>query len=149
VDDDLKDLEPPKIGRPYALEADAATLKNIRLLGSLQCTTLESAGHLGVAENTFLAFLKREPEARDAYEHGKQSRLVSLRSDQFKQARTNATMAIWLGKQYLGQKDKTEVEHSGSVDVNYARQRLRDRLNGVEVVSPAVTNGTGEGPSVH
>lgn len=40
---------------------------------------------------------------------------MSLRRSQFRIAETNATMAIWLGKQYLGQKDypKEELEGGG------------------------------------
>jgi hypothetical protein len=34
---------------------------------------------------------------------------MSLRRWQMKMAQTNATMAIWLGKQYLGQSDRQEV----------------------------------------
>ena len=36
---------------------------------------------------------------------------MSLRRTQFKLAEKNPTMAIWLGKQYLGQRDNIEVEH--------------------------------------
>ena len=43
-------------------------------------------------------------------EHGKQS----LKRMQFKAAEEgNAALLIWLGKQYLGQKDKVETEHTG------------------------------------
>lgn len=35
---------------------------------------------------------------------------ISIRRYQFKQAETNPTMAIWLGKQYLGQTDAKEEE---------------------------------------
>lgn len=34
---------------------------------------------------------------------------ISLRRKQFRMAESNAAMAIWLGKQYLGQKDKSEL----------------------------------------
>ena len=37
---------------------------------------------------------------------------ISLRRYQFKQAETNGTMAIWLGKQWLGQRDHDEVKDS-------------------------------------
>ena len=37
---------------------------------------------------------------------------ISLRRWQFKMAEKNVTMAIFLGKQYLGQTDKTETEVS-------------------------------------
>lgn len=39
---------------------------------------------------------------------------VSLRRSQFQLAEKNPTMAIWLGKQYLGQTDKQEVALSAS-----------------------------------
>lgn len=34
---------------------------------------------------------------------------ASLRRDQFRMAKSNASMAIWLGKQYLGQKDIPDI----------------------------------------
>ena len=36
--------------------------------------------------------------------------MISLRRSQFKLAEKNATMAIWLGKQYLGQRNHKEEE---------------------------------------
>ena len=35
---------------------------------------------------------------------------ISLRRTQFRMAETNVSMAIWLGKQYLGQRDSAEIE---------------------------------------
>jgi hypothetical protein len=35
---------------------------------------------------------------------------LSLRRNQIRMSETNPTMAIWLGKQYLDQKDKSEVD---------------------------------------
>jgi hypothetical protein len=47
------------------------------------------------------------------YKIKRQGGKVSLRRQQFKIAETNAKMAIWLGKQYLGQVDTlVAVEHS-------------------------------------
>ena len=37
---------------------------------------------------------------------------VSLRRFQYELARSNATMAIWLGKQWLGQKDLQVVDQT-------------------------------------
>lgn len=46
----------------------------------------------------------------EAKEAGQLSGKASLRRMQFKTAESgNATMQIWLGKQYLGQKDKQDV----------------------------------------
>lgn len=41
---------------------------------------------------------------------------ISLRRSQFRMAEVNPTMAIWLGKQYLGQTDKQEVTVSTEED---------------------------------
>ena len=41
--------------------------------------------------------------------------LISLRRIQFKLAEKSPAMAIFLGKNYLGQADKQEIEHSGSI----------------------------------
>ena len=41
---------------------------------------------------------------------------MALRRSQWKMAERNATMAIWLGKQYLGQKDV--VEQKSDVKLN-------------------------------
>jgi hypothetical protein len=35
---------------------------------------------------------------------------MSLRRSQFRLAEKNASMAIWLGKQYLGQKDDKQID---------------------------------------
>jgi hypothetical protein len=47
----------------------------------------------------------------DVYKKKSSKGKISLRRTQFKMSATNATMAIWLGKQQLGQRDI--LEHSG------------------------------------
>ena len=42
---------------------------------------------------------------------------ASLRRRQFEMAKSNPTMAIWLGKQYLGQADKQEITGKGGKDI--------------------------------
>lgn len=42
---------------------------------------------------------------------------LSLRRFQFQQAEKNPAMAIWLGKQYLGQRDK-QIEEEQDISVN-------------------------------
>lgn len=100
-------------GRPPKLQADQGTLKNLGGLGAIQATTRECAAFLDVSEPTFIKFLSDRPEAREAYEHGKQRGLTSLRRSQFRLAEKNAAMAIFLGKNYLGQSDKQDHQHSG------------------------------------
>ena len=50
----------------------------------------------------------------EVYAEKRQKGRASLRRSQFRLAEKSATMAIWLGKQYLGQKD--QVEASVAVD---------------------------------
>ncbi len=130
-------LAPNKGGRPPKLTADKATLDILEGMGQIQCTTKEAACVLKVAESTFLRFLSDNADARDAFDMGKGQGLQSLRRTQFKLAETNAAMAIFLGKNYLGQTDKQEFEHSGGIDVSHARQRLRDKVAGVVAAGTA------------
>ena len=69
---------------------------------------------LNVSEATFFEFLKREPKARETWDNGQHTGKASLRRTQFRMAETSAAMAIWLGKQYLGQKDKSELSGDAS-----------------------------------
>lgn len=64
---------------------------------------------LGVARETFEQFLGRDIKGREAWENSKEIGKASLRRTQFKLAETNVAMAIWLGKQLLGQRDVTEL----------------------------------------
>ncbi len=74
----------------------------VEKLGQLQCTYSECATFLSIPEGT----LKRRKDFRTAYKKGAESGKISLRRSQFKLAEKNAAMAIWLGKQYLGQKEQ-------------------------------------------
>ena len=87
------------------IRPDEKTLDTIEGLAKIQCTQGEAAGVLGVTRQTFIAFLDRHPVARNRWEAGLESGKASLRRNQFKMAQTNAAMAIWLGKQYLGQRE--------------------------------------------
>ena len=92
-------------GRKPALVADDKTLRTVEGLARIQCTQAEAAGVLGVTRETFHQFLKAHPAARETWDLGLESGRASLRRNQLKLAERNAAMAIWLGKQYLGQRD--------------------------------------------
>ena len=113
MEDPQADLPKNVGGRPPKLQADEATMKQIGGLGRIQATTRECAAWFGVVENTFLKFLNDNPEARQAFDDGKQVGLTSLRRTQFRLAEKNAAMAIFLGKNYLGQTDKHDLQHTG------------------------------------
>lgn len=125
-------------GRPRCLENDAPTLRLLSACGRIQCTTKETSAFFGVAEQTLLSFLSQFPEARAAFDEAKEFGKLSLRRAQLRTALAgNPTMQIWLGKQLLGQVDKSEVEHSGGLDVSYTQQRVRDKASAVVGASEA------------
>lgn len=95
-------------GRPPALVSDERTLLQISNLASMQCTQAEAAAALGVSRVTFGKFLGKDQKARQAWDNGAENGKVSLRRYQFEMAEKNPTMAIWLGKQWLNQTDKSE-----------------------------------------
>lgn len=104
-------------GRPKGstkLKPDDETFKNINGLARIQCTQREAAAVLGVEERTFHSFLQLHKKARDAWEEGRDQGRASLRRMQYKAAEGgNVTMQIWLGKQLLDQRDKSDGIVSG------------------------------------
>ena len=76
-------------------------------LCALQCTLQEIASAFDCSEDTIERWCERTYGTGFA-EVFKQKRgrgKISLRRSQFKLAEKNAAMAIWLGRQYLGQTD--------------------------------------------
>lgn len=87
-------------------------------LCGIQCTLEEIAGFFNCSEDTIENWCKRTYKKgfSDIYRQKRVGGKISLRRSQFRLAETNPTMAIWLGKQYLGQTDKQEVAISRSDD---------------------------------
>ena len=91
-----------KTGRPkIQLDYD-----KIYSLAQVMATYIEIADILGVS----VSKLENDAEFKRIYKKGTNTGRTSLRRYQFIQAQTNPTMAIWLGKQWLGQKDIPESE---------------------------------------
>lgn len=98
-------------GRPRKVLTEDA-LKLIENLARIMCTDEEIASILGCSRDIFY----NEDNAelyRQAVEKGKCQGKQSLRRMQYELAKKNATMAIWLGKQYLGQSDVGLVTGNG------------------------------------
>lgn len=84
--------------------------KEVEKLAGLGCTVEEIAEFLGVSKRT----LERNFVA--AINKGREHVKISLKKKQFDVAmKGNVSMLIWLGKNYLGQKDK--VDASGNISV--------------------------------
>lgn len=98
---------------PKLQVADAKTMQTLKGLGQIQATTKETAAVLGITESGLFDWFKREPASREAWLAAKEEGKASLRRTQMQLATKNAAMAIFLGKNLLGQSDKQEVEHSG------------------------------------
>ena len=76
-------------------------------LAAIMCTQAEMATVLGCSVKTL------ERRFGRAIEKGKARAATSLRRKQWQLAeKGNVTMLIWLGKQYLGQRDRPEADES-------------------------------------
>lgn len=97
-----------KIGRPLK-EIDKVQFEK---LCNLQCTLLEIAGFFNCSDDTIERWCKRTYKTTfaECFKTFSQGGKISLRRTQFKLAERSAAMAIFLGKQYLGQTDKTEMD---------------------------------------
>lgn len=105
----------PPLGRPPKLVESEELLKQIEGLARIQCTQREAAAVLRVHRDTFAAFLGTHEKAQEAWDNGLEQGKASLRRMQFKNAENgNATMQVWLGKQWLDQRDKTDNQHTGA-----------------------------------
>ena len=97
----------PGAGRPNR-EFDKKLFEN---LCHINCTVDELESVLITDQRTLDVWCQREygENFSTAYKRLCQNGKSSLRRYQFNQAKTNASMGIWLGKQYLGQKDNYTV----------------------------------------
>lgn len=97
----------------------------VEKLAGIQCTQQEIASFLGCSVDT----LQRDETFCGIYKKGMDSGKMSLRRTQFKLAEKNPTMALWLGKQYLGQKDNIEVESTQLVKVQELLNKIEEEAN--------------------
>ena len=87
-------------------------------LCALQCTKDEIAGFFDCSEDTVERFCHRTYKESFAVVFGQKRTTgkISLRRTQWKMSETNVAMAIWLGKQYLGQKETQDIKVTASDD---------------------------------
>ncbi len=97
----------------------------VEKLANIQCTQEEIAAFLDLSVRT----LQRDEEFCRIYKKGQDNGRMSLRRMQFKLADKNPTMAIWLGKQYLKQRDNIEVESTQLVKVQELLNKIEEEAN--------------------
>jgi hypothetical protein len=97
-----------KMGRPRI----EISKEDFEKLCGLQCTRIEIADWFNCSEDTIENWCKRTYKETFSVVFAKKRSKgqISLRRAQFKLAEKNATMAIFLGKQYLGQADRIVTE---------------------------------------
>ena len=113
-----------KTGRPKK-EIDKTQFEK---LCGIQCTLVEIAGIFDCCEDTIENWCKKTYGITfsEVYKTYSAPGKASLRRLQFKLAERSAAMAIWLGKQYLGQKDTVEIENKEALE------RLDNILQGLK-----------------
>jgi hypothetical protein len=136
-----------KGGRPRLLQPDEKTLALISGLRQIFATRAEIAAVLHVGETTLFDFCNTFPEAKAAYEDGIGIGRVSLRRKQFKLADKNALMAIFLGKNELGQTDKQEFTGpgGGAIPVRFESMTNAQLASFVGRLDTQIAAGAGPG----
>lgn len=86
-------------------------------LCGLQCTKEEICGWFDVTDKTLDRWCKEtyKEDFSDVFAKKRESGKISLRRAQFRLAQKSAAMAIFLGKNYLGQRDSVEYEDKESL----------------------------------
>ena len=94
----------------------------------LQCTEREFCSWFDVSDETLNKWCKENYDGRtflDVFKEKRENGIISLRRTQFQLAEKSPAMAIFLGKNLLGQTDKMEQtvndvsEHKG-ITINFA-----------------------------
>ena len=126
--------EPKKRSGPKKIPI---SVEEVGKLAALKCTYADAAAWFDVSLSTFKRRMD-DPELkelREAWDFGQGKGNVSLRRNQFKLSEKNATMAIFLGKQWLGQRDVHVNEMTGAgggpIGVSLARETFRSRILGM------------------
>lgn len=106
-----------KMGRPR-IEIDK---KDFEKLCGIQCTLKEISGFFECSEDTIERWCVRTYKRTFAEVWKEKAAFgqISIRRQQFKVAeKGNTSMLIWLGKQYLGQRENAAVDIESGEDTN-------------------------------
>jgi hypothetical protein len=111
--------------------------KQFENLCGLQCTLEEICGWFDVTDKTLDGWCKRTYHASfsEVFKQKRGAGKISLRRSQWRLAKKNATMAIFLGKQFLGQRDSVDVA------VTDAKGIALDELEKMVMQNDADTSG--------
>ena len=115
-----------KVGRPKV----NIDIKELQKLCTLNCTMPEIASFFNMPLRTLEDRFKNDTDVRTAIENGRNKGKLSVRRKQLQimDETNNATMAIWLGKQLLGQRDKHDIvtEDKGETKLSEALEIIQE-----------------------
>ena len=96
-----------KVGRPKT----PINLEELQKLCRLNCTMPEISAYFNIPLRTLEDRYTNDMDVRNAIDKGRNEGKLSLRRKQIQimDETNNTAMAIWLGKQLLGQRDKHDV----------------------------------------
>ena len=84
----------------------------VKLLASFGCSYIEIGKYFGCSEGVIRKRFKTE------YEQGREEMKLSLRQMQWKNAQQgNTALLIFLGKNFLNQTDKSQVDHTNNLEL--------------------------------
>lgn len=103
-------------GNPNGRPKKNIDQKEFEKLCALQCTLNEVCSWFNVDDVTLNRWCKETygTTFSEVFKVKRGIGQVSLRRSQFQMAEKNPTMAIWLGKQYLGQRENIEIDHGNN-----------------------------------
>ena len=132
-----------RTGRPRA-EIDARQFEN---LCKMQCTEREICSWFGITDKTLTAWCKRtyHKTFSEVFKEKREAGKISLRRTQFQLAEKSPAMAIFLGKQYLGQQERPhEAQDSFENTIGTFFDALNDKLNENKPTAPVGGDGDGD-----
>lgn len=99
----------------------------VEKLANIQCTQDEISSFLNISTRT----LQRDEKFMKLFNKGKETGKMSLRRMQWKSAEAGKVpMQIWLGKQYLNQRDNLELSNTDELNkVNELLKKINDEAN--------------------
>ena len=125
----------PKVGRPEK----KIEKSDFESLLYIQCTLDEVRAFFdmklgGCSEDTVERWCKRTygKNFADVSAEKRAIGRISLRRTQFELAKKNATLSIWLGKQYLGQRDEVVLDAGIRTKDDALSASLREMAKGLE-----------------
>ena len=103
--------------------------KQFEKLCGLQCTKLEICGWFDITDKTLENWCKRTygKGFSETFEEKRAAGKISLRRAQYELAlKGNATMLIWLGRNYLGQSEDVTVKANVALDDDGLSKSLKE-----------------------